>query len=196
MNYKEHYRKLCSSRQILHRVKGGDVYYELHHILPKSLGGDNTKNNLVLLTAREHYIAHLLLYMIYKEEGGDTFKKMSFALTSMLSGKRTPHLHFSAKQYNLLKEAARNIRKGSKVLNTVNYRKPKSKDHIENIRQARLNAPNRSEETKEKLRQAAKSLQKFPLNRKTVTCPFCKKTGQATAMKRWHFNKCKTFSIK
>jgi len=25
----------------------------------------------------------------------------------------------------------------------------------------------------------------------TVTCPFCKKEGQKTAMKRWHFNNCK-----
>ena len=36
-------------------------YYESHHIIPKSLGGSNDHNNLVLLTPREHYIAHLLL---------------------------------------------------------------------------------------------------------------------------------------
>lgn len=36
-------------------------YYEEHHILPKSMGGSNTKINLVKLTAKEHYIVHLLL---------------------------------------------------------------------------------------------------------------------------------------
>ena len=36
-------------------------YFESHHILPRSMGGNNQKTNLVLLTAREHYIAHLLL---------------------------------------------------------------------------------------------------------------------------------------
>lgn len=36
-------------------------YGEIHHILPRSLGGDNNKNNLVMLTAKEHYIVHLLL---------------------------------------------------------------------------------------------------------------------------------------
>ena len=29
-------------------------YYEKHHIIPKSMGGDNNSNNLVFLTAREH----------------------------------------------------------------------------------------------------------------------------------------------
>lgn len=36
-------------------------YTEKHHIIPKSLGGPNTKDNLVELTAREHFIVHLLL---------------------------------------------------------------------------------------------------------------------------------------
>ena len=37
-------------------------YKETHHTIPKSWGGANTKDNLVNLTAREHYIAHLLLW--------------------------------------------------------------------------------------------------------------------------------------
>lgn len=36
-------------------------YTENHHIIPKSIGGSNKKCNMVRLTAREHYIAHLLL---------------------------------------------------------------------------------------------------------------------------------------
>jgi hypothetical protein len=36
-------------------------YSERHHIIPKSLGGSNAKNNLVRLTAREHFICHWLL---------------------------------------------------------------------------------------------------------------------------------------
>jgi 5-methylcytosine-specific restriction endonuclease McrA len=38
-----------------------DVYCETHHIIPKSLGGSDTPDNLVNLTAREHFIAHRLL---------------------------------------------------------------------------------------------------------------------------------------
>ncbi len=38
-----------------------DEYKELHHILPKSLGGDNNKDNIVSLTAEEHLQCHILL---------------------------------------------------------------------------------------------------------------------------------------
>lgn len=37
------------------------VYYESHHIVPKSMNGNNDSSNLVLLTSREHYLCHLLL---------------------------------------------------------------------------------------------------------------------------------------
>jgi len=45
------------------------VYYEKHHILPTSLYPEErlTAENIVLLTAREHYICHCLLLKIYPE---------------------------------------------------------------------------------------------------------------------------------
>lgn len=42
-----------------------DGYTENHHILPKSLGGDDSLENLTKLTAREHFICHWLLTKIY-----------------------------------------------------------------------------------------------------------------------------------
>lgn len=36
-------------------------YTEKHHIIPRCLGGSNERSNIAVLTAREHYIAHLLL---------------------------------------------------------------------------------------------------------------------------------------
>ena len=51
-------------------------YCEYHHIVPISEGGEPTASiagnncegtNLICLTAREHYIAHLLLYKIYND---------------------------------------------------------------------------------------------------------------------------------
>jgi hypothetical protein len=59
MNYELIYNKFIESRK--HREIQSDVYYEKHHILPKSLGGSDENENLVKLTAREHYFAHLLL---------------------------------------------------------------------------------------------------------------------------------------
>ena len=43
------------------RIQDSSIYYEKHHILPKSLGGDDSEMNLVLLTAKEHFVCHLLL---------------------------------------------------------------------------------------------------------------------------------------
>ena len=40
-------------------------YYEKHHIIPKSYGGNNSVDNLVYLTGREHFVAHMLLAYIY-----------------------------------------------------------------------------------------------------------------------------------
>lgn len=48
--------------------KNVNCYTEKHHIIPKSLGGKNNKENLVLLTAREHYVAHRLLIKMYSGE--------------------------------------------------------------------------------------------------------------------------------
>ena len=45
-----------------------DTYYEIHHIVPKSLGGTNQKSNLVKLTAKEHYVCHLLLMKMYSDK--------------------------------------------------------------------------------------------------------------------------------
>ena len=37
------------------RILSANNYYEKHHIIPKSLGGSNSADNLVNLSAREHF---------------------------------------------------------------------------------------------------------------------------------------------
>lgn len=69
MNYQKHYDLLISRAQ--GRVKP-EGYVERHHILPRCMGGDNTAKNLVRLTAREHFVAHLLLVKTYPNVGGLT----------------------------------------------------------------------------------------------------------------------------
>ena len=43
------------------RVLSEEIYTERHHIIPRSLGGADTEDNLVVLTLREHLIVHMLL---------------------------------------------------------------------------------------------------------------------------------------
>lgn len=63
MNYLNHYNKL------IERAKNRNIhegYYESHHIIPRCMGGNDDSNNIVKLTPEEHYVAHQLLYKIYK----------------------------------------------------------------------------------------------------------------------------------
>lgn len=56
-------------------------YTESHHIIPKCIGGCDHPSNLVELTAREHYICHLLLTSVFPNSSVE-YKKMwkAFAL--------------------------------------------------------------------------------------------------------------------
>ena len=58
--YYKWYVNLIQTAQSKSRSKKNGAF-DSHHIIPKSLGGSNEKTNLVLLTHREHYIAHMLL---------------------------------------------------------------------------------------------------------------------------------------
>jgi hypothetical protein len=69
MDWKLLYQKLVESAKSESRTKDDGVYYERHHIIPKHMGGGNDKDNLVLLTFREHIIAHYLLWRIYRRRG-------------------------------------------------------------------------------------------------------------------------------
>ena len=56
--YTNIYFNIIKSAQIRDPLSG---YSERHHIIPKCLGGSNKKDNLVILTAREHFVCHHLL---------------------------------------------------------------------------------------------------------------------------------------
>ena len=74
MDYQKHY-SLLINRAIDRQLIG---YVEIHHILPRCMGGSDDKDNLVSLTPEEHYVAHLLLVKIYPEE-----PKLLFAVHRM-----------------------------------------------------------------------------------------------------------------
>lgn len=61
MNYSWHYDALM--RRAVSRELVG--YSEKHHIIPRCLGGTNSKDNIVRLTPEEHYVAHQLLVKMH-----------------------------------------------------------------------------------------------------------------------------------
>jgi hypothetical protein len=62
MNYSKIYDSLVAKAQ---SRPIPDCYTERHHVVPRCLGGSDEATNLVVLTAREHCFAHLLLARIH-----------------------------------------------------------------------------------------------------------------------------------
>lgn len=104
MNYKNIYYKIIENAK--KETENGDRqlgYFEKHHILPKSLGGSNDKNNLVKLTAREHFICHWLLVKMY-DKGTTERYKMLCALWRMQSNPTNISLRYiNARTYENLR---------------------------------------------------------------------------------------------
>uniref|UniRef100_A0AAU8HYS9 Homing endonuclease n=1 Tax=Rhizobium phage LG08 TaxID=3129229 RepID=A0AAU8HYS9_9CAUD len=98
VNYKKIYDELVEFR----RDNIPEGYKERHHIIPGSLGGSNDESNLVYLTAREHYIAHLLLLQIHK---GDVKSRTKMAKAVMMMRMESfNQSRFNSKTYKWLRE--------------------------------------------------------------------------------------------
>lgn len=107
MNYQRIYNQIISRAK--HRTLDG--YYELHHIIPKCIGGDDDESNLIQLTAREHFICHMLLCEIYPDE-----IKLKYALFLMATGKRKNkkyHYKVNNRLYERLKLTQSELMKGN-----------------------------------------------------------------------------------
>lgn len=76
-------------------------YSERHHIIPKCMGGTNDKHNLVYLSAKEHFICHVLLIKFVDE----VFKrKMKFAVGKFIQCSKLHNRKFTSKQYEIIRK--------------------------------------------------------------------------------------------
>lgn len=71
-------------------------HQELHHVVPRCMGGGDEPNNIVALTPEEHFFAHVLLVKLYP-----TNQKLIFALNRMSGGHRGKR---NRKMYGWLKQ--------------------------------------------------------------------------------------------
>ena len=152
-------------------------YKEKHHIIPKCLQGKNSKENLVSLTAKEHFLCHRLLTLIYPDNS-----KLKYALWAMstIKSKESKRHKVSARIYQILREEFSKTfskeRKGHEVSEETREKlrqfnlgktasfetrermrlssegKVKTKEHIEKCVKSRKEHYVVSEETLEKMR--------------------------------------------
>jgi len=212
MNYEKVYYDLIQKAKDQNRKKEKNTYYEAHHIVPKCLGGTGSysKNkphsNIILLTGREHFIAHLLLHKIYPKN-----RPLLYACWRMcnMQTKLREHHKPSARTYEEIKA---NISKTNKTIVVSNEVRVKISNTMSG-RPAHNKGKKMPEEVLYKWRKSQPKIQctkcgkvggghamkrfhfencglvKVPL--KEVQCPYCKKVGKGSMMKRWHFNNCK-----
>jgi len=151
MNYKNIYNNLISKGQ--NRIIKG--YKEKHHIIPKCMGGNDDADNLVFLTAEEHYLAHQLLIKIYP----DNRKLIHAAGLMSASGKNLNRAR--NKQYGWIKRKLSEVRSemmsgenhpnfGKPGYNTGNKYSDEIKAKISKAARGRILGP-LSDETKKKI---------------------------------------------
>jgi hypothetical protein len=94
MNYKKIHNNIIDKRRALGDPSG---YSELHHILPRSLGGSDAKDNLIRLTAREHFLVHFLLWKMQTEIAAK--RKMAKAFNFMVAAGANQQRYFNSRLY-------------------------------------------------------------------------------------------------
>lgn len=66
------YWKLIETRQLLNRPipsrRGNKNGLEKHHVVPSCMGGADENSNYIMLTIREHFVAHLLLSLAFPKD--------------------------------------------------------------------------------------------------------------------------------
>ena len=197
--YTKWYFSIISNAQ--HRDISG--YTEKHHIIPKSLGGSNKQENLVKLTAREHFICHWLLTKMIK---GELLIKMKRALWRMLVRGRNFQERYipNSRTYETLRLQFGSLRKGvvtsSEVKEKISIankgklpwnkgiaRSSQDKLKISVSKKGKSNGHIGMKRTKEtKLLQSLKAK-----SRQKIQCCHCNTESTPPNYVRWHGNNCK-----
>ena len=89
--------------QIINRARNRvcEGYVERHHVTPRSLGGTDDSDNIVCLTAREHFICHWLLVKMHT---GDARRKMISALYLMRATNSYQERYINSRVYESLRQ--------------------------------------------------------------------------------------------
>jgi hypothetical protein len=158
MNYRKIYFNLID--RATDRITTG--YFEKHHVIPRCLGGSDSKENIVNLYPEEHYLAHLLLCKL--NQGN---LKLLYAAMNMTSGAMINNGKRNNKAYGWLRRQYAESISGDNnpARRNPNLQKEAAKKRLGQKRteetKARMSAAQKgrmlSEETKLKMVEAAKN---------------------------------------
>lgn len=119
MNYSKIYYKLCERGKIR---KLESCYVETHHIIPRSMGGTDDKENLTVLTYREHFLAHVLLCKMFPFS-----TKMLYALVRMSHKSKSSKRIVTSKIFEKIKKTQKDFALKNPHLNPMKMYPHKNK---------------------------------------------------------------------
>lgn len=123
-------------------------YTETHHIIPRSLGGNNAKENIVKITARQHFICHLLL--VKMTEGQARFK-MICAAHHMSVCHRKELYKITSITYERLKRERSESMKGNTLWKNIKWTPEQRKNVSEGLRKSKAFEACHNDEWRRKL---------------------------------------------
>lgn len=144
MNYKNVYDKIIENAKSQNRKKNQGTYFEEHHIIARCMGGDDSKENLVLLTGREHFICHKLLHKMYPEDAKIFLGYRTMAIMNS-SGQRH---EIGAREFEYIREQF------SKFISEINTGKVFTEEHLQKLRDNNPNIGGLTEEHKKAISDA------------------------------------------
>lgn len=157
--YRQHYERLIV------RAQGRTLaeYTEKHHIIPKCLGGVNTKSNYARLTASEHYVAHQLLVKLFPNEPKLIYAANMMTLNAFgLRGSNNKSYSWLRKKFSIVVgNRSRGVVPSAETIAKMSEsgkRKIFSEEHRSNIAISGLNRKP-SKETRDKMSASAKGKQ-------------------------------------
>jgi hypothetical protein len=126
-----------------------DGYAEKHHVVPKSLGGSNKKENIVSLTAREHFICHWLLTKMVSETKHKYQMWNAFSCMLYRNNDHQQRYKVNSRTFNAIKEQGAKIKSvmwsgennpmyGIRGASNPNFGKLRSAESIQKRREAQL----------------------------------------------------------
>ena len=186
INIVENSQKRAKTKKEAKNIFG---YCEKHHILPKSfnLGGENDKLNFAYLSAREHFLCHLLLLKFLMSF--DHRSKMSSPVLRMRNKSNTSRLY----------ELARKLASENSPSKTENFQNKRRQTSIElygvkNHNQIIVACPHCGKSGKKggmRLSHFDNCKENPNKVENLLTCPHCNKTGPKANIIQFHLDFCK-----
>jgi len=138
------------------RVIQKGIYRETHHIVPICMGGENTKENKVELTYREHFICHRILHIIFpkNKELASAFHISAYGTNARKTRKSGVLWCPSSRALEAARIAKIHARTGTHHSEETKAKMAETHRLRKEMGTPRKPSPPLTEETKEKMRQA------------------------------------------